>query len=307
MSVLDKPYLLWVDLRSSDSSASLHELFSRKFNVHELNIHNPRYDNHLPTPCAICFDYDYPDLHGLNLLKELHEQYPLLPMIMMTEQHSEALMVWALRVRVWEIILKPLPPSSAEYQVDTLHNCLDHADSNPDLLLEPSPMARIPEESRFHGTSTEARAVHPALSYMQLHLGDHINEELLARFCNMRPLQFSRLFKKAYGVTFQEMLQQLRIQEATRLLENPDLQILDVALTVGYRDHSYFCRVFKKYLGITPKTYQEQLLSQNSDKSNDKSNDAQQRKSQANLYAVANLNTQPQQVSDNWSRSRRPG
>ncbi|MBV1786941.1 AraC family transcriptional regulator [Marinobacterium sp. D7] len=72
-----------------------------------------------------------------------------------------------------------------------------------------------------------------------------------------------------------------------------------MALTVGYRDHSYFCRVFKKYLGVTPKTYQEQLLSQNMDD--------QQALKQAKLYAVANLDTLPPQEADSWSRSRQPG
>ncbi|MBV1786944.1 helix-turn-helix domain-containing protein [Marinobacterium sp. D7] len=299
MSQRCKSPVLWIDLRSSERSATLLELFRAAFQIENLDPHNPVFDHRRITPCAICFDFDYPDMHGLTLMRELHERHPLLPIIMMTEQHSESLMVWALRVRVWEILLKPMARSAAEYQIGAISRCIEEAAQDPTALTAASPMLRLPEESRFHGSSLETRAVHPALSYMQLHLGEHITEEQLARFCNMRPLQFSRMFKKAYDVTFQEMLQQLRMKEATRLLENPDLQILDVALTVGYRDHSYFCRVFKKYLGVTPKTYQEQLLSQNMDE--------QQTLKQAKLYAVANLDTLPPQEADSWSRSRRPG
>ncbi|MBR9883091.1 MAG: helix-turn-helix domain-containing protein [Oceanospirillales bacterium] len=250
--------VLWIDLRSSERSTTLLELFKAAFQIENLDPHNPVFDHRTLSPCAICFDFDYPDMHGLMLMRELHERYPRLPIIMMTEQHSESLMVWALRVRVWDIFLKPMTRSAAEYQIGALSNCIEEAAHDPTALSAVSPMLRLPEESRFNATNAaETRAVHPALSYMQLHLGEHITEERLAQFCNMRPLQFSRMFKKAYDVTFQEMLQQLRVKEATRLLENPDLQILDVALTVGYRDHSYFCRVFKKYLGVTPKTSQE--------------------------------------------------
>ncbi|GAA0790904.1 helix-turn-helix transcriptional regulator [Marinobacterium sediminicola] len=292
----DRLTLLWLDLRSSDRSSTLFDLFSDRFEIEQLNLHNPVYDRQQLSPVAICIDFDYPDMHGLAMVRELHDQYHL-PIIMMTEQHSESLMVWALRVRVWDILLKPMQASTAEYQIDALHQRLDQAAQNPASLDEVSPMLRLPEESRFHGSHNETRTVHPALSYMQLHLGERVSEEQLAQFCNLRPLQFSRQFKKAFGVSFQEMLQQLRIQEATRLLENPDLQILDIALTVGYRDHSYFCRVFKKYLGVTPKTYQEQLQS--------KSESEQQEMIEVKLKAVANL-MPPQPTSTRESWSRRP-
>lgn len=287
MSQTAIPTLLWLDLRSSNSSATLLEQFELRFLIEPLDIHNPIYDRQRLSPAAICVDFDYPDMHGLSLVRDLREQYQL-PVIMMTEQHSESLILWALRARIWEIMLKPMQHSAAEHQINTLYRCLVAANRDPAVLGAPSPMLRLPEESRFHGGSSEGRTVHPALSYMQLHLGERIQEDQLARFCNLRPLQFSRQFKKAYGVTFQEMLQQLRIQEATRLLENPDLQIFDVALTVGYRDHSYFCRVFKKYLGVTPKTYQEQLLLQ--------SKEAPQ--ARVKLQAVANLAPAQQLLDD---------
>ncbi|MBA4501408.1 helix-turn-helix transcriptional regulator [Marinobacterium marinum] len=273
--------LLWLDLRSFDRSATFYELFDKRFEIERLDLHNPVYDRQHLTPTAICVDFDYPDMHGLMLVRDLHERYHL-PIIMMTEQHSESLMVWALRARIWDILLKPMQASAAEYQVNELYQRLEQASQTPDRLDDVSPMLRLPEESRFHGSSTEARTVHPALSYMQLHLGERINEEQLAQLCNLRPLQFSRQFKKAFGVGFQELLQQLRIQEATRLLENPDLPILDVALAVGYRDHSYFCRVFKKYLGVTPKTFQEQRQWQ--------SEQEQQQFIAVKLQAVAGLN-----------------
>lgn len=284
MSQAGTPKLLWLDLRGSERSSSLLGLFTERFQIDFLNPHHPDAALLKQPVMAICFDFDYPDMHGLTLMRELYQRYQL-PGIMMTEQHSEALMVWALRARVWEILLKPMQPSTAEFQLDSLLATLTSAQAHREALQQVSPMLRLPEESRFHAVNSEQHAVHPALSYMQLHLGEKMSEELLAKFCNLRPLQFSRLFKKAYGVTFQELLQQLRIQEASYLLANPERQILDVALSVGYKDHSYFCRVFKKYMGVTPKTYQEQQASHS--KVEQQASIAQRLKAVANLTSPA--------------------
>ncbi|SIP92258.1 helix-turn-helix transcriptional regulator [Marinobacterium stanieri] len=280
MSQAGTPKLLWLDLRGSERSSTLLGLFCERFQIDFLDPYNPEVSLLEQPVMAICFDFDYPDMHGLTLMRELYQRYQL-PEIMMTEQHSEALMVWALRARVWEILLKPMQRSTAEFQLDSLQATLISAQAHREELHHVSTMLRLPEESRFRAANAEQNAVHPALSYMQLHLGEKMSEELLAKFCNLRPLQFSRLFKKAYGVTFQELLQQLRMQEASHLLTNPDRQILDVALSVGYRDHSYFCRVFKKYMGVTPKTYQEQQVN--------RSEKEQQAAIAHRLTAVANL------------------
>lgn len=43
------------------------------------------------------FDYDHPDLAGLNALHEAKQQHPSLPILMLTQPNSEALAVCALR------------------------------------------------------------------------------------------------------------------------------------------------------------------------------------------------------------------
>jgi AraC-like DNA-binding protein len=193
------------------------------------------------------------------LLKHLRQQHPKLPVIMMTEQHSESLMLWALRVRVWDIIIKPLSRQQADRELRSLKERIFSQQCWEDAYISPSPILRLPDEVRY---LTEhclgSRAVNPALSYIQLHMADKITEQQMAQLCDMTPAHFSRSFSRAYGITFQEYLQRARIDEATRLLHNPHIHLLDVGMAVGFRDQSYFCRVFKKHLGVTPGVYQEQ-------------------------------------------------
>lgn len=54
-----------------------------------------------------------------------------------------------------------------------------------------------------------------------------------------------------------EHIKSLRIQEAKRLLKETDLKIIQVADQVGFTDYNYFCRVFKKEVGIPAKQYRE--------------------------------------------------
>ena len=64
-----------------------------------------------------------------------------------------------------------------------------------------------------------------------------------------------RRFKAATGATLIEYLQNLRIEEAKRLLEQGELPIDEVSEAVGYLDISFFRRLFKRLTGLTPGQY----------------------------------------------------
>ena len=46
-----------------------------------------------------------------------------------------------------------------------------------------------------------------------------------------------------------------RILESSRLLQDPNSNITDVAYAVGFNDASYFSRTFRRYIGMTPSNY----------------------------------------------------
>jgi transcriptional regulator GlxA family with amidase domain len=64
-----------------------------------------------------------------------------------------------------------------------------------------------------------------------------------------------RRFKTATGSSLIEHLQNLRIEESKRLLEQGNLPIEDISETVGYLDISFFRRLFKRLTGLTPGKY----------------------------------------------------
>lgn len=70
----------------------------------------------------------------------------------------------------------------------------------------------------------------------------------------MSPSHLSRLFKKETGVSFLEYLQECKIREAARLLNETDETIGEIAATIGYSERN-LTRMFQKHTHMTPGQY----------------------------------------------------
>lgn len=71
----------------------------------------------------------------------------------------------------------------------------------------------------------------------------HYNEQYLGR-----------LFKKETGMSFSEYINYKRVECAAEYLKK-DMSITDIASCVGFQNVTYFNRIFKRYMGITPTEY----------------------------------------------------
>jgi len=70
-----------------------------------------------------------------------------------------------------------------------------------------------------------------------------------------RLLTSSRTLKRHLqqrGTSFQQLLDEARHRDALRLLENPDLEIRQIAAALGYQDPPSFTRAFRRWTGQTP-------------------------------------------------------
>ncbi len=76
----------------------------------------------------------------------------------------------------------------------------------------------------------------------------------------LSPRYFSRIVKDKTGRTAQEWITAVVIDEARRLLEDPENSIKDVAFKLGFPNQSFFGRYFLKYNGQTPSAYRTATL-----------------------------------------------
>lgn len=105
------------------------------------------------------------------------------------------------------------------------------------------------------GVMEDIRQMSDAFSYISKNYRQEITADKLAQLCHMSVRNFSRLFKKTYGISPGNCVIQLRIQHACRLLSNPQVPISEAAFLSGFSDSNYFSRQFKKVTGMTPRGY----------------------------------------------------
>jgi transcriptional regulator GlxA family with amidase domain len=80
--------------------------------------------------------------------------------------------------------------------------------------------------------------------------------ETLAEQQHMSIRNFIRRFEQATGNTPTEYLQRVRIEAAKKMLDNSRYTIEQVASQCGYEDMSFFRKVFRRHVAMTPKEYQ---------------------------------------------------
>jgi AraC-like DNA-binding protein len=61
-----------------------------------------------------------------------------------------------------------------------------------------------------------------------------------------------------FGLSYSHLIQQVRFEVASEMLEDSNVRMLDVARAVGYEDQSHFTRAFRRIAGVTPTEYRRQ-------------------------------------------------
>ncbi len=82
----------------------------------------------------------------------------------------------------------------------------------------------------------------------------------LAALLNVNASYLSNLFKKETGSTLTDYVNRKRIEHGILLLNATTLQVQTVAQYCGIPDVNYFTKLFKKYIGKTPKEYREAVM-----------------------------------------------
>lgn len=93
------------------------------------------------------------------------------------------------------------------------------------------------------------------LEYIQEHYAEPLNLSEMAKHFHFNPSYLSSYFTTHNKEGFNEYLNRIRIEKAEELLRAGQVSISEISNLVGYSDHSYFCKVFKKFTGLSPSHY----------------------------------------------------
>lgn len=98
------------------------------------------------------------------------------------------------------------------------------------------------------------------LGYIYENYSDDIMLNDLADYLNISPKYCGILFKQLSDNNFKDFLNRYRIERSKEILEqDPSIKIVDLSAMVGFNSSNSFIRVFNKYVGITPKAYQDRM------------------------------------------------
>ena len=102
--------------------------------------------------------------------------------------------------------------------------------------------------------------INKVIRLIHMNLSKDISIDFLANKIGINKSYLQRLFKEQTGKTIITYLNELRIEQAKKLLANKNFDIIDVAIEVGFNNRQNFSIAFKKQTGETPSEFRKSAL-----------------------------------------------
>ena len=133
-------------------------------------------------------------------------------------------------------------------------DCADELNS----LLEEVSLRIASKVNNFNNKSLKL-ILRKAIDYIHEHYNEQVTLNEVAENIYVSTFYISRMFKKELGKSFIDYLNDVRIEKAKELLKDVKYKTYEVAELVGISDPHYFSKIFKKYSGMTPSEYRENI------------------------------------------------
>ncbi len=151
-------------------------------------------------------------------------------------------------------------PSYILEQAQNFELRIDECRSANELRRLPFDMARkyaiLSKNYTYEGYSYLIRSV---VNYIDQHLAMELTLSSLAETFDKNASYLSNAFKKEVGETLTTYINKQRIQASLRYFNTTNLSVAEVAELVGVSDFGYFSKLFKKYVGFSPREYKKML------------------------------------------------
>ena len=203
-------------------------------------------------------DIEMPGESGLKLIEYVNSHSPNTECIILTCHDEFSYAQEAVHLNCMEYVLKPIRYQRlTEILVRAREKVSRRRQSEQVQQYGQQYIQSLAKETR----GETANALDSAVSYIDQHFTEDLSVRDLAAACFVSADHLTRLFKKRFGISVSEYIQEKRIRLAGELLRQQNMTISMVANSVGIGNYSYFTEQFKKYFGITPREYQKQSQS----------------------------------------------
>lgn len=118
--------------------------------------------------------------------------------------------------------------------------------------------------SSNYNLQSYSHTVRNAIEYITLNLDRNLSLTQVSETLKKNSSCLSNQFKKETGKTITKYIQEKRIEKSIYLLRNTNLNIQEISFRVGIHDLSWFSKLFKSFIGMSPTQYRAEFLLKNS-------------------------------------------
>lgn len=190
-------------------------------------------------PDIIFTDIRMPGKDGLEMLEELKPELKEMQVTIMTGFRDLEYAQQAIKLGITRYLLKPS-------QIEEIEEAI--------LCM----VENIEEKRGQLKQQTDNYLVNNVLEYIEVHYNDKVTLAEIAEQNYVSVWHLSKLINKYCNKNFRELLNEIRMEHAKHFLLEDNSKIYAVSERVGITDITYFSRVFKKYVGVTPNEYRNQ-------------------------------------------------
>ncbi len=200
-------------------------------------------------------DIQMPRYNGLEVARALRELGKPCVIIFLTAYDNFQYAREAISLRALDYLLKPYDEQELVLTIESAISLYERLTTSHDPnayftpAVAPAPEEDLPDSLR-HNQIREKIGV-----YLAQHYAEDISMQDVAQAMNYSDAYFCKLFKECFRVNFSAYLNEYRVEQAKRLLQDRSLGIRAVSLACGYSDANYFTRVFKRITNQTPSEF----------------------------------------------------
>lgn len=99
------------------------------------------------------------------------------------------------------------------------------------------------------------------ISYLEEHYTEKLSLQILADRLHINYYYLSHFFKNTAGISFQDYLNNLRVDKSLPLLAEADNNITDIALDSGFSNIKAYTKAFREKFGMLPSAYRKIISS----------------------------------------------
>lgn len=151
------------------------------------------------------------------------------------------------------------------WEIDSLFDSIERAVIAADTeeiteLTRQMARALIQEEENENDTGAQTEGgILKVIEYVGKHYTENLTLSFLSEKFYLAPAYLSRSFKKQTGKNLIAYMTEKRLEKAVEYIEIKDMSLTEIAFLVGYNDYTYFNKVFRRYMGISPTQFRDNL------------------------------------------------